>query len=237
MCTRHDLPQKCERLWKYGHGEDGLDGTYSTHLRIRSGTAIFPLPPTLRAEWAAAANCVLATAVEALRRLPEPGRAMVLGGGLLGLFAAGLLRERGWEVRIVEGHPGRQASTEAAGFTVETTPSNPCDLLVEAAGSAELLHQAYPCLRIGGEIRLVGLTHPASALGLSAETIIRHCWTVRGNHNYRPDSLREALAAAVRLQDSLGIDAWWGPRFPLEEIEAAFAAAETRRWLRVFLAP
>src|SRR6478736_3073185 len=41
-CTEFDLPQKCERLFKYGHPSisdgSGLNGTYATHIHLRRGT-------------------------------------------------------------------------------------------------------------------------------------------------------------------------------------------------------
>ena len=43
-CAEWDLPQKCRRLFKYGHAPlsdgTGLNGTYATHLLLRSGTAV-----------------------------------------------------------------------------------------------------------------------------------------------------------------------------------------------------
>ena len=47
-CVDHDLPQKCERLFKYGHSAltngSGLNGCYASHVVLRAGTHIVPLP-------------------------------------------------------------------------------------------------------------------------------------------------------------------------------------------------
>ncbi len=46
-CRDWDLPQKCERLFKYGHAPlsdgAGFNGTYASHIVLRGGTTLFPL--------------------------------------------------------------------------------------------------------------------------------------------------------------------------------------------------
>ena len=64
-CRDWDLPQKCTRLFKYGHSElsngSGLNGCYATHILVRPGTTIIPIPDELPDEMAAPANCASTT--------------------------------------------------------------------------------------------------------------------------------------------------------------------------------
>src|ERR1700733_11890542 len=53
-CRDWSLPQKCETLFKYGHAPldsgTGLNGTYASHIVLRAGTTIFPLPDAVTDE-------------------------------------------------------------------------------------------------------------------------------------------------------------------------------------------
>ena len=91
-CTAHGLPQKCERLFKYGHAslEDGAgyNGCYASHIVLRPGTHIARVPDKVPDSIAAPANCALATMVHAVEHLPEGlSSVLIQGGGLLGLCA------------------------------------------------------------------------------------------------------------------------------------------------------
>jgi threonine dehydrogenase-like Zn-dependent dehydrogenase len=78
-CTDWELPQKCTRLFKYGHAAlndgSGLNGCYASHIVLRPGTFVMPVPDALKDALVAPANCALATVVNALeiRELWEEG--------------------------------------------------------------------------------------------------------------------------------------------------------------------
>lgn len=144
-CVEHDLPQKCERLFKYGHAAlsngSGLNGCYASHVVLRAGTHIVPLPDEVTDAVAAPANCALATMVHAVdlwRRhhashsdsnstsssMEAPGSnaqlgpVLVQGGGLLGIYACALLRELGSQaVFCVEVDEARFPQIEQFGGT------------------------------------------------------------------------------------------------------------------------
>ena len=74
----------------------GLNGCYATHIVLRPGTHVLPVPEALPDSVAAPANCALATIVNALEILPDPcDTALVQGGGLLGIYACAWLRHLG----------------------------------------------------------------------------------------------------------------------------------------------
>ena len=91
-CTEHDLPQKCGTLFKYGHAPmndgAGLNGCYASHILLRPGTSVFPVPARLPDATVVPANCSLATMVNAVESIPASARSvLVQGAGLLGLHA------------------------------------------------------------------------------------------------------------------------------------------------------
>jgi putative phosphonate catabolism associated alcohol dehydrogenase len=123
FCT-HGLPQKCERLRKYGHeahtpGTGSLGGL-STHCQLLRGTAIVKVPRDLPDAVAAPAGCATATVMAAWRALglnedgrgkpgrslglgerpglPRPSVVVVLGLGMLGLTACAVATTAGHTV-------------------------------------------------------------------------------------------------------------------------------------------
>jgi len=250
-CTAHGLPQKCERLFKYGHAslEDGAgyNGCYASHIVLRPGTHIARVPDKVPDSIAAPANCALATMVHAVEHLPEGlSSVLIQGGGLLGLYGCALLRDAGVKsVYCTEPHPQRRESIKQFGGTpvdpacsqAELLRQHPhgVDAVIEAAGVKSLVEEGVRLCRAGGTYILVGLVHPDSELGITAEAIIRKCLTLRGVHNYAPRHLDEALRFLERQVERLPLDTLVAPPKPLEDLQEALALAKTQRWPRVSL--
>lgn len=108
LCTTYGLPQKCKSVYKYGHASfkseraiARLGGCYSSHILLRAGTTVVPLPPSLPDAVAAPANCALATMVcawkAALKALAplKPQHVLFQGCGLLGLYGCALAHRYG----------------------------------------------------------------------------------------------------------------------------------------------
>ena len=55
------------------------------------------------------------------------------------------------------------------------------DVLVEVCGVKQAVMDNLPVLKPGGILMLIGLCVPNSALDITAEKIIRNCWTFIGN--------------------------------------------------------
>jgi threonine dehydrogenase-like Zn-dependent dehydrogenase len=102
----------------------------------------------------------------------EPRRALVIGAGAIGMLAAYMLRLADFEVWVAARSPGGSEKAElatAAGAHYLSTAETPLeeagrfDLVVEAAGSAELMLAAAGRLRRNGVACLLGLdAHPHS---------------------------------------------------------------------------
>jgi putative phosphonate catabolism associated alcohol dehydrogenase len=258
-CRKYDLPQKCDALFKYGHAplEDGsgLNGTYASHLVLRPGTTIVPLPDRVGDSAAVAANCALATMVgvmKALRRdRPMVESLVIQGAGLLGLYGCALAIEAGIErVWCTDVDPDRLAIAESFGargvdvhdladanaMILREHPGG-VDAVIEVAGVRSALDQAIALLRVGGWLGLVGLVHPDSHLDVTAETLIRRCLTVRGMHNYHPDDLIEAVAFLERSVDRLDLEQLVSEPVPLSQLSTAIERAMAKERCRMVVRP
>jgi putative phosphonate catabolism associated alcohol dehydrogenase len=258
FCTTYDLPQKCSRLFKYGHAGisdgSGLNGCYAGYIHLRGGTEIVPLPESLPDAVAAPANCALATMVEVVASLPASCESVLIqGAGMLGLYGCALLHTRGVKcVFCTDINPRRLSLVEAFGGVpvdgraqqwpgernriVKAAPDG-LDAVIEVAGVADLVQEGVALLRPGGYYGLVGLVHPRSLLNLTGEQIIRKCLTIRGTHNYHPRRLREAVQFLHQTQGQFPYESLVSPPFPLSQLADAVKAAQEQRWLRVSVVP
>ena len=248
-CGSWSLPQKCESLFKYGHAAiddgSGLNGCYASHILLRPGTTILPVPDALKDEWVAPANCALATIANALCELPSPcDTALIQGSGLLGLYACAWLRHQGVRtVYCADMQPQRLALVEEFGGipvlvdAVEREVPKGIDLVLEVAGSSAAVPQGISVLRPGGMYVWAGMVHPETRLDLTGEAVVRKCLTVRGIHNYQPHHLSQALAFLEKTKDALPFGKLVSPPLPLSSLDEAFLKTRSREWLRVSVKP
>lgn len=256
-CTRDRLPQKCAELFKYGHASladgTGLNGTYATHILLRAGTTVVPLPDAVSDEVAVAANCALATMVAAVRalhrHLDTVESVVIQGAGLLGVYGAALLTEAGVPTVLctdVDAHrleiaqafgaiPIRATTPEATVARVHEHAPHGVDAVIEAAGVRQLLTEGVQMLRPGGWYGWVGLVHPDSVIDPTAEQIIRRSLILQGIHNYAPEDLADAVAFLARTVDRFPYGRLMSPPMSLEDLEAAVTRARTREFMRVTL--
>jgi putative phosphonate catabolism associated alcohol dehydrogenase len=244
-CTRWRLPQKCESLFKYGHAglvdRHGLNGCYASHIVLRSGTAVIPIPNSLPDSVAVPANCALATIVNAIGRLPESvEKVLVQGAGLLGLYACAWLNCRGVkDVYCID--PAMQRLALVSDFGAQ--PISPgeeipeVDLVLEVAGTSAVISQGVAALRPGGMYVWAGMVHPETPLDLTGEMVVRKCLTVRGIHNYSPEDLVAAVQFLCEQQNRFPFEQLVSPPVPLQELDHAFDLARQKKWQRVAVCP
>ena len=244
-CARWRLPQKCEHLFKYGHAAfsdgSGLNGCYASHIVLRPGTQIMPLPSTLPDAIAAPANCALATIVNGLEILPDPcDRVLVQGSGLLGIYACAWLRHRGvHEVFCTDLSSQRLALVaEFGGIPLEPGAAPPSvDLVLEVTGNSAVIPEGVQALRPGGYYLWAGMVHPETKLDLTGEVVLRKCLTLRGVHNYAPQHLAAGLDFLAQNYNRLPFEKLTSPRLPLEQLNEGIELARSRRWQRVAIQP
>lgn len=253
-CADHGRPQKCRQLFKYGHASihdgTGLNGCYATHIVLRSGTRIVPMPDTIPGPLAATANCALATMVNVVSNVPEDARKVVIqGAGALGLFGIALLKERGLaQVLCTDIAPARLALAGAFGAqpvdarngamaALRHALPEGADAVIEVAGVAQVVAEGVEILREGGYYGFAGMVHPRTVFEIKGETIVRKCLTIHGEHNYAPEHLEQAVTFLQETAGKYPYDRLFGARYPLSRLEEALHAAANAGEPRLSVAP
>jgi putative phosphonate catabolism associated alcohol dehydrogenase len=251
-----DLPQKCERPYKFGHGLANpvrpLGGGLADCIVLVPGTFWLRVPNEVPDAVAAPANCATATAAAMLRYggAVDGRTVLVLGAGVLGVTACAMARTAGASAVIV-GDPvaacRERAMTFGATFALSTdelsdgvrdaTAGRGADVVLELAGSADSVRNALSLARTGGTVVLAGTVAPVGSVELDPEKFVRRMLTVRGVHNYHPRD----LVAALNFLAGSGREFPWESliiaRYPLEQTERAFATAHASPGQRVAVFP
>lgn len=207
---------KCRHLLKTGHepldGPWALSGGYASHLVLRPGLALVPVPEVVPDGPAAMAACALATVMACLdaRVAGELAgrRVLVVGAGMLGLCACAVAAQAGAasvavldpaSERVEQAH--RYGADRSWGAT-DSAPSAPSpdtsadalvDVAVELSGHPAGVAAAVDALDIGGRAVLAGSVAPTPAQAFDPERIVRRHLSLIGVHNYEPRHLQEAI--------------------------------------------
>ena len=238
------LPQKCDSLFKYGHArltdEQPLSGGLATHILLRKGTPIVPLPDSIPDEIAVLANCSTATAFASIRNADLRTNAVVavLGMGILGLTAAAILTSQGHQVIAFDPEPAKAELAKDFGCTEffsdvdafksalsNQTEGRGADACLELAGSQPAAQLSLACVRIGGTIIWTGAAAPVGEVSIQPEQILRRQLTIKGVHNYIPGDLADAVEFLSAYLQQLKFEALIGTNFALDEIETALRVA------------
>jgi threonine dehydrogenase-like Zn-dependent dehydrogenase len=116
----------------------------------------------------------------------EPARALVIGAGAIGMLATYMLRLAGQEVwtvarsapdsekgRLVSASGARYVSTAETPLSAVREETGGFDVVVEAAGNAEMMIEAMGALRRNGVACLLGLDAHPRRVGLDATLLGR----------------------------------------------------------------
>jgi putative phosphonate catabolism associated alcohol dehydrogenase len=260
-CRVVDLPQKCTRLWKYGHDSADvpphLHGGFAEYCHLRAGTVMLRVPDEVTDEEATPVNCGVATMVAATEASGTGvGDTVVVQGlGLLGLYGVALARARGARLVVaLDPVPERLAlarrlgahrvidvsglsDRDAVALVREACPPDGADAAIEASGAAEALAPGLRMLRKGGRYVTVGLVFPGAVATLDASALVAGCVTLRGVHNYHPRHLVQALDFVTAFRRVLPLGELVQARFPLDGLDAAFARAGARAVVRAAVVP
>ena len=258
FCT-HGIPQKCERLFKYGHEaitpDHPLSGGLAEYCHLAPGTAVVRAPADLPDAVACPANCATATVAAALRTGGgcRDEAVLVQGVGMLGLTACAMARAQGaYEVIACDVDAARLAAAERFGATrcvladdadalkgavAAATDGRGVDLALELSGAAAAMEAGLDLLRIGGRYVLVGAVFPGPAVAVSPESVIRRLLSIHGLHNYTPADLAKAVAFLADNHARYPFADLVAETFPLSEADAAFQHAIQGRAHRVAVRP
>ncbi len=210
-----------------------VDGCFAELTRVPA-RCCWPAPAS-----AADEDLVLTEPLAVVVRAVERGAVRVgemvavVGGGTLGLLALQVLRGRGARVLVVSRSArrfdlARRLGAEAV-HALESGPLEPAarafsgregvDCVVETAGTAEAVGEALALVRPGGRVVLTGLPHEPTRVGFFG--VVRHEVTILGSMIYQDEfgeAMRLVAAGTVRTRPLVT------HRFPLDELERAFAA-------------
>lgn len=253
FCNR-DLPQKCVRLYKYGHEEvtsaRPLGGGLADHIVLQPRTAWLCLPESIPTPVAALANCAGATAASALRAAGSIAgqRVLILGAGILGVFASAMAKSAGAE-KIVVVDPqascrqraldfGADAAFDAAHPKLsellrEATEGIGFDVVLELAGVTPSVARGIEAARTGGTVILVGSVAHCEPLAVDPEQVVRRMLTIRGVHNYHPNDLQAAVSFLAGPGQQFPFASLVVENYPLDQAEEAFRSAHNHPGERV----
>lgn len=167
------------------------------------------------------------TAARALHRPLAEARALVIGGGAIGLLSALTLRAFGCAaVRVAETNPLRRETVAAEGFEVfDPQASDPgegsAELVMDAVGYQATRTLASRWVGPGGVILHIGLGDNAGGLDVRKMTLQEV--TLIGTYTYTMADFASALGA---LADGRLGGLGWLERRPLAEGLAAFRALD-----------
>lgn len=257
---QNQLPQKCERIFKYGHerGSEIPTGGLSQFCVLVPGTSLFVIPESMPDEVACPANCATATVAAAIRTVAETHRlagckALITGAGMLGLTAAAQLADAGaGQIVITDLDEKRLESAKRFGATQviqsddqqkfdsivnRITENRGFDVALDFAGVTNAVETCLQNTRTGGAVLLAGSVFPMNAISISPETLVRRLLTIRGLHNYRPSDLDHALQFLDRTRSQFPFHELVSKFFPLEQTPEAFRFAVDERPVRVGIQP
>jgi len=253
-----DLPQKCEKPYKYGHEQVRLDqpigGGLADTIVLTPNTAWFRVPDTISDLVAAPANCATATVAAILRSAGSiVGRnVLVLGAGVLGLTACAMARSAGATAVFVSDpssasrdramsfgatHTYSPESGELSAGIAEVTHNRGADIVLELAGVPSSVEAGMTLTRIGGTLVLAGTVAPTARVLFDPEKIVRRMLTIRGVHNYHPRDLDTALTFLAGPGCEFPFEKLVSATYSLDNVEQAFIEAHRQPGVRIAVMP
>lgn len=208
-------------------------GAFAEYMSIPASCAI-ELPQGMLATHAALAEPA-ATALHAInlsmramsRPLPEQ-RALVVGGGAIGLLCALLLRSYGCRhVDVAETNElRRELISQHVGHGVFNPTMDPVKVsnysyVIDAVGSALTRQASLEAVDDGGVVMHIGLTDWASEIDMRKLTLSEIC--LLGTYTYTMSDMRAAVAAIY--EGAFG-DLSWVQTMPLSKGAEAFASLD-----------
>jgi len=263
FCRMKGLPQKCTKLFKYGHVRSDLPpyftGGFAEYVYLRPGTCFFKVPEDLRDEEAAPLPCAAATVTGGfdVAEIEAGDNVVIQGVGMLGLYAIAMARERNPKhVIVIDTKDNRLQMAEDFGAdiainisklgvkkaihkVVDCTAGLGADLVVEVTGDSEAIPPGVKMLRIGGRYLLLGAIYPDSLFQIDSHDIITKCLKIVGMHNYDAKHLGRALAFIHAVKDRYPFKKLVGPTIPLsvDGLSEAMKLLESGESIRPAIVP
>jgi 2-desacetyl-2-hydroxyethyl bacteriochlorophyllide A dehydrogenase len=221
------------------HGIKGRDGFCRDRFRVPA-SRLLRLPPSLGLHGVLLEpTSIVAKAWVQIERIAgrsqsRPHRVLVLGAGPVGLLAALLGVQRGFEVHVLDrvAAGAKPDLVKRLGATYHTGPvADACrdiDVTIECTGAAALLIDAIRCVRADGIVCLTGVaaSHQPVAIDPAAfnNALVLENHVILGTVNANRRHYAEAGAALAKA-DPEWLDAMITRRFPLARWAEAYRPA------------
>jgi threonine dehydrogenase-like Zn-dependent dehydrogenase len=233
-------------------------GTFGDFYYLFPNHIVFKVPDELPDELVVGVNCAMAqvTAGLELARLGLGETVVIQGTGGLGLYAIAVARERGaGRIIVVDGVPERLEVAAMFGADDfldlrdfpspeqrikrlrELTGGWGADVVIELAGFPAITAEGVQMVAPGGRYLEIGNISPGLTYEADPAYWVVQNITIIGNNHYGRRHLLEALSLLQRTRGKYPFDRIVSHRFPLTEINEAFAAQDTGTVTRASLVP
>jgi len=204
------------------------------------------LPAGLRLDHAALVEPVAVAVHDVRRSNLQPGeKAVVIGGGPIGVLIASVAREFGGEVVVIELDANRRAQIEALGFTTldpretnqvdwvnEWTGNAGADVVFEVSGAAQAVLGATDLAKVRGTLVVVAIHSVPREINLQ-----RLFWrelSILGARVYQRVDFEKAVE--LLADGVIPADLLITRIVPLDETQEAFADLEAGRAMKILVA-
>ena len=232
-------------------------GGYADYFLLPAGAVVYTVPDSVPDEIATGANCALSQVMYGLERVDlQLGETVVVqGAGALGLYAVAVAKARGAKTVIaIDGVPERLelarefGADEVIDITDTTekdrvktvrrlTDGQGADVVVEVVGHPSAIDEGLKLAAQFGRYVEIGNINLGKTFEFDPSRFVFSNKTMVGVSLYDPPVLSRALAFLEEYRDRLPFDRLAAACYPLEDINAAFAAAEAKRDVRASIVP
>jgi Zn-dependent alcohol dehydrogenase len=245
------LPDGTTRLSQYGKPVYRMTavGALSTHV-LMPHTGVIKMPDRVSFEEAALLGCAAITGAGAVLNVAKAGpesQAAVIGAGGVGQFIIQGLRIAGASTIVaVDPQPARRDQALALGATHAVAPDELAALLdelgdvfdftFEAVGAQQTFELAVGAVRNGGTTIIVGIPPTGTTVSFNPADIVVREKTVVGSM-YGTGEPKATLAKLFHAPAQLELSSMIGPRFTLDEVDAALDCSLHGESGRVLILP
>lgn len=228
-------------------------GGYGDYFLLPAGATLYKVPDNLSDEVVSGVNCALSQVVYGLERaqLGFGENVVIQGAGGLGLFAVAVAKARGADrVVVIDAVPERLELARAFGADEvidltefadvkdrvrrarELVGGLGADVVVEVVGHPGVVPEGLRMLGLGGRYLEIGNISVGKTYEADPSRLVMANKSILGVSLYEPAALSQALSFLSSHRDALPLDRLVTTAFPLEDINAAFAAADNRQVIR-----
>jgi threonine dehydrogenase-like Zn-dependent dehydrogenase len=239
-------PAKIER--PRGPGEfPHFHGAFAEYYYLRPGGAIFLVPDALSDELVAPVNCALSQVIFGLHQagLRFGGSVVIQGAGGLGLQATAVAKDMGAQAVIVVDRIAARlelARAFGADHTIDAgeiadrkdrvnlvrtlTGGAGADVACDFVGFPQVIPEGIDMLRAGGTYLEIGTISRGAKIELEPAQLVWGAKRIVGVIMYDPWVIPRALDFLLRNRTRWPFDRLLSHRYPLEQINQAFADSE-----------